>query len=93
MGVRDFDAILERLSPTLRAAFEDERVARWAELERFLVGDARAYDSPAADLVRGIEQAREPLVEHMWIERFLQKVGQFDIRELIANFFPRIAAH
>jgi hypothetical protein len=93
MGVQEFDAIVERLSPALRAAFEAERAERWAELERLLVGDARAYDLPAADLAHGIEQAPETLAQRRWIERFLQKVGLFDIPQLIANFFPRIAAH
>ncbi len=93
MGVQDFDAIVERLSPALRAAFEAERAARWAELERFAEDGAPAYDPPTADLARRIEQAPVALVQRTWIEWFLQKVGQFDIPELIANFFPRIATH
>jgi hypothetical protein len=34
VGVRDFDMIVARLSPELRAAFESERAARRAELKR-----------------------------------------------------------
>ena len=34
-GVRDFYAIIAQLSPTLLAAFEAERRARWSELEWF----------------------------------------------------------
>ncbi len=93
MGVQDFDAIVERLSPALRAAFEAERAACSAELQRFPADGAAAYyDSAIADLARRIKRAKA-LVQRTWIERFRRKVGQFDIPELIANFFPRIAAH
>lgn len=36
VGVKHFAAVIERLSPELRAAFETERAARQAELDAYV---------------------------------------------------------
>jgi hypothetical protein len=75
MGVRDFDAIVERLSPELQAAFKAERTARWAELESFLAACATPND--AANMRRSwLRRAGAlALVQRTPIERLLRKSG------------------
>jgi hypothetical protein len=84
IAVRDFQAVVERLSPGLRAAFETERAARLVELAFILATCASTNTTPPGNRASYVEQAPEPLMQPMWFKRLLKKIGQqFTIYELI----------
>jgi len=93
MAVRDFDAIVERLSPELRAAFIAERAARYAELHNFLAACATPNGAASVryNLLRRVGALAQ--VRHVWFEQFPAKAARFDIHKRVARAIPRIAAH
>jgi hypothetical protein len=93
MGVRDFDAIVERLSPELQAAFKAERAARWAELESFLAGNATQNGTGNSRRSRLRRVGALALAQRRSIEGLLHKAGQLDIQGLSAQSLPQLAAH
>ena len=84
MAVRDFDAIVERLPPELRAAFEAERAARWIEHDAlFHATYAPLSAAPTADAgTRAPELAKQ----NTWKDQLWQKIGQ------LANCLPQKVA-
>ena len=90
VGVRNFDAVVARLEPDLRAAFEAERAARRAELEHYLASGADA----SADFCASSDQAEPPSQTEVLItrrEQLLGKLGRLWLRELIESRLSRIA--
>jgi hypothetical protein len=92
VAVQNFDAILAVLTPELRAAFEAERAALQAELDRYLAAGPDAIGSPQP----GASANDEPLTgAHVLFTRFeqlLERLGRPRLRDLIDGLRPRIAA-
>ena len=92
VGVQNFDAIIARLAPDLRAAFEAERAACQAELESYLAAGMNTSGSLQLELIAEIEPLTHSGVLIMRFEQLLAKLGRTRLRELIDNLLPRIAA-
>lgn len=92
VGVQNFDAIIARLAPDLRAAFDAECAACQAELDRYLATTTHTSGSLQLDLSAEIE----PLTYvEMLLRRFEQLLAKLDrpqLRTLIDTLLPRIAA-
>jgi hypothetical protein len=90
-GVQNFDAIVARLAPDLRAAFEAERTACQAELERYLAASAHANANyKPGDLDAGnldLTNLRALLTQ---FQQLLNKRGQPRLHELIESLLPGI---
>ena len=90
-GVQNFDAIIARLAPDLRAAFEAERAACQAELDRYLAAGTSTSGSLQLELIAEIAPLTHAAVLIMRFEQLLAKLGRPRLRELIDNLLPRIA--
>ena len=91
-GVQNFEAIIARLAPDLRAAFEAERAACQAELDRYLLATTNTSGSLQLELIAEIEPLTYAGVLLMRFEQLLAKLGRPQLRELIDSLLPRIAA-
>jgi hypothetical protein len=91
VGVQNFDAIIARLAPDLRAAFEAERAACQAELDRYLV-TTNTSGSLQLELIAETEPLTNARVLLIRFEQLLAKLGRPRLRELIDSLLPRIAA-
>lgn len=91
VGVQNFDAIIARLAPDLRAAFEAERAACQAELDSYLAANITTSGSLQRELVAEIEPLTNAQVLLMRFEHLLAKLGRPRLRELIDSLLPRIA--
>jgi hypothetical protein len=91
LGVQNFDAIIARLAPDLRAAFEAERAACQAELDSYLAASATA-SGLQRELIADIEPITYSGVVLMRFEQLLAKLGRTQLRELVDSLLPRIAA-
>lgn len=89
VGVQNFDAIIARLAPDLRAAFEAERVVRQDELEHYR---AESMTNRQFELSAEIAPLMYADLLRMRFEELLLKLGQPWLRELINALLPRIAA-
>lgn len=92
LAVQNFDAIIARLAPDLRAAYEAERAARQAELELYLEATKNASGSLQLEL---IAEADPPTYVDMLLRRFdqlLAKLSRPVLRDLIDSLLPRMAA-
>jgi hypothetical protein len=91
-AVQNFDAIIARLSPDLRAAYEAERAACQAELELYLEATKNTSGSLQLELIA----EAEPLTYvDMLLRRFdqlLAKLSRPVLRDLIDSLLPRMAA-
>ena len=92
VGVQNFDAIIARLAPDLRAAFEAERAACQAELDRYLAPTTHTSGSLQLELIAEIEPLTPVGVLLMRFEQLLAKLGRPLLRELIDSLLPRVAA-
>lgn len=90
-AVQNFDAIIARLAPDLRAAFEAERAACQAELELYLAATTTTSGSLQLELIAEIEPLTNARVLLMRFEQLLAKLGRPRVRELIDTLLPRIA--
>jgi hypothetical protein len=91
-GVQNFDAIIARLAPDLRAAFEAERAACQAELELYRAATTTTSGSLQLELIAEIEPLTNARVLLMRFEQLLAKLGRPRLRELIDSLLPHIAA-
>jgi hypothetical protein len=92
VAVQNFDAIIARLAPDLRAAFEAERAACQAELDRYLATTIQTGGSLQLELSTEIEPLTYADMLLMRFEQLLAKLGRPQWRELIDTLLPRIAA-
>jgi hypothetical protein len=92
VGVQNFDVIVAGLAPDLRAAFEAERAACQAELERYLAATTNTSGSLQLELIAEIEPLTNARVLLIRFEQLLAKLGQPRLRELIDSLLPHIAA-
>jgi hypothetical protein len=92
VGVQDFDAIIARLAPDLRAAFEAERAACQAELDSYLAASTNISGSLQLELIAEIEPLTNARILLLRFEQLLAKLGRPRLRELIDSLLPRIAA-
>jgi hypothetical protein len=92
VGVQNFDAVIARLAPDLRAAFEAERAACQAELDRYLAASTNTSGSIQLELVAEIAPRTNAQVLLTRLEQLLATLGQPRVRELIDCLLPRIAA-
>ena len=92
VGVQNFDAIIAQLAPNLRAAFEAERAACQAELDRYLAAGTSTSGSLQLELIAEIEPLTHAAVLIMRFEQLLAKLGRPRLRELIDHLLPRIVA-
>jgi hypothetical protein len=92
MGVQNFDAIIARLAPDLRAAFEAERAACQAELDSYLAASTTASGGLQRELIPEVEPLTYSGVVLMRFEQLLAKLGRAQLRELVDSLLPRIAA-
>ena len=92
VAVQNFDAIIARLAPDLRAAFEAERAACQAELEHYLATITHASGSLQLELSGESEPRTYAEMLLMRFEQLLIKLGRPQWRELIDTLLPRIAA-
>jgi hypothetical protein len=90
LGVQNFDVIIARLAPDLRAAFEAERAACQAELDSYLAANTDV--GLQRELLAEIEPLTNVQVLLMRFEQLLAKLGRPQLRELIDGLLPRIAA-
>jgi len=88
LGVQNFDAIIARLTPDLRAAFETERAACQAELDSYL--QASTSGGLQRELIAEIEPLTSARLLLARLEQLLAKLGQPHLRDLIDNLLPRI---
>src|SRR4051794_7604065 len=79
VGVQNFDAIIARLAPDLRAAFEAERAACQAELEGYLA--ASTSDGLQLELGAAIEPPTNAQQLLLRFEQLLARLGQPRLRE------------
>src|SRR5689334_6523594 len=91
MGVKNFDAIVGRLAPDLRAAFEAERAACQAELDNYLAANANTGGSFQRELIVESEPLTNAQVLLMRFEQLLAHLGRTRLHELIDSLLPRIA--
>jgi hypothetical protein len=91
-GVQNFNAIIARLAPDLRAAFEAERAACQAELDGYLAATTNTSGSLQLELIAEIEPLTNVRVLLIRFEQLLAKLGQPRLRELIDSLLPRFAA-
>jgi hypothetical protein len=92
VAVQNFDAIIARLAPDLRAAFEAERAACQAELDHYLATITHASSSIQLELSAEVQPHRYAEVLLMHFEQLLAKLGRPHWRELLDTLLPRIAA-
>ena len=92
VGVQNFDAIIARLAPDLRAAFEAERAACQAELDSYLAAGTSTSGSFQLELIAEIEPLTNAQLLLIRFEQLLARLGQPRLRELIDSLLPRIAA-
>ncbi len=92
VGVQNFDAIIARLAPDLRAAFEAERAACQAELDSYVAASTNTSGSFQLELITEIEPLTNARVLLMRFEQLLAKLGRPQLRDLIDTLLPRIAA-
>src|SRR3954451_9202122 len=83
VGVQNFDTIIARLAPDLRAAFEAEREVCQAELDSYLAAGANSSGSLQRELIAEIEPLTYAGVLIMRFEQLLVKLGRPSLRELI----------
>ncbi|MEO7909895.1 MAG: hypothetical protein ABIV47_09615 [Roseiflexaceae bacterium] len=91
-GVQNFEAIIARLAPDLRAAFDAERMACQAELDHYLVATTHANGSLQLERVAEIEPLTYADMLLRRFEQLLEKLGRPLLRELIDTLLPRIVA-
>ena len=91
VGVQNFDAIIARLSPDLRVAFDAERAACQAELDNYLATTARAGASQQIELLDEIEALPNIAVLLGRFEQLLAKLARPQLLDLINTLLPRIA--
>ena len=91
LGVQNFDAIIARLAPDLRAAFEAERAACQAELDSYLAASTTA-SGLQRELIADIEPITYSGVVLMRFEQLLAMLGRTQLHELVDSLLPRIAA-
>ena len=91
VGVQNFDAIIARLTPDLRAAFEIERAACQAELDSYLLASTSTSGSLQRDLIAEIEPPTNAQLLFARLEQLLTKLGQPHLRDLLDSLLPRIA--
>jgi len=92
VGVQNFDAIIARLAPDLRAAFEAERAACQAELDSYLSASTCTGGSFQRELLAEIEPLTNAQLLLVRFEQLLAKLGRPRLRELIDSLLPRVAA-
>jgi hypothetical protein len=91
LGVKNFDAIVARLAPDLRAAFDAERAACQAELDSYLVANANTGGSLQRELIADVEPLTNAQVLLVRFEQLLANLGRARLHELIDSLLPRIA--
>jgi hypothetical protein len=91
-AVQNFDAIIARLAPDLRAAFEVERAACQAELDSYLADATNTVGSLQLELIAEIEPLTYVGVLLMRFEQLLAKLGRPRLRELLDSLLPQVAA-
>jgi hypothetical protein len=92
VGVQNFDAIIARLTPDLRSAFEAERAACQAEIDSYFASSTSTSGSLQFELIAEIEPLTNAGVLLMRFEQLLAKLGRPRLRELIDNLLPRSVA-
>ncbi len=92
VGVQNFDAIIARLAPDLRAAFEAERAACQAELDHYLATITHTSGSFQLELSAESEPRTYADVLLMRFEQLRARLGKPRWRELIDTLLPRVAA-
>ena len=92
MGVQNFEAIIARLAPDLRAAFEAERAACQAELDRYLMAGTSTSGSLQLELIAQSEPPTYAGVLLTHFEQLLAKLGRARLRDLIDTLLPSVAA-
>jgi len=90
LGVQNFEAIIARLAPDLRAAFEAERAACQAELDRYLM--AGTSGSLQLELIAESEPLTYTGVLLTRFEQLLANLGRARLRDLIDTLLPSVAA-
>jgi len=91
VAVQNFDAIIARLAPDLRAAFEAERAACQAELDHYLAAITHTSGSLQLELSAETESRTYADMLLVRFEQLLAKLGRPPWRELIDTLLPRIA--
>jgi hypothetical protein len=91
VGVQNFEAIISRLSPELRAAFDAERAACQAELEAYLAATTPSSGALQRELLAEIEPLANVGGLLVRLEQLLAKLAQPQLLDLINNLLPRIA--
>src|SRR5687768_10380581 len=92
VGVQNFDAIITQLAPELRAAFETERAACQAELDRYFAADTAMSASLEPDLSIGADLLTTGYMLITQFQQWLGKLGRPRLRELIESLLPPVAA-
>jgi len=92
VGVQNFDVIVARLAPDLRAAFEIERAACQAELDSYPLSGTSTSGSLQLVLVAENEPLTSIQLLITRFEQLLAKLGQPYLRDLVDSLLPRIAA-
>ena len=92
LAVQNFEAIIARLGPDLRAAFEAERAACQAERDSYLVAGLNTSGSFQLELLAESETLTNAQVLLIRLEQLLARLGRPRLRELIDSLLPRIAA-
>ncbi|MDQ2996894.1 MAG: hypothetical protein M3R61_07545 [Chloroflexota bacterium] len=90
--MQNFDAIIARLAPDLRAAFEAERAACQAELDHYLATITHTSGSFQLELSAESEPRTYADVLLMRFEQLRARLGKPRWRELIDTLLPRVAA-
>jgi hypothetical protein len=99
VAVQNFDAIVALLAPELRAAFEAEREALQAELDRYLSASPSLHRD-ATDASADFESDPDAQAESLTSAQALftrlaylvEKLDRVRLRDLIDGLRPRIAA-
>jgi hypothetical protein len=91
VGVQNFETIIARLSPDLRAAFDAERAACQAELDAYLAAITPSSGALQRELLAEIEPLSSGGALFARLEQLLAKLAQPQVLDLINNLLPRIA--
>jgi len=90
-GVQNFELIIARLAPDLRAAFEAERTACQGELDRYQAARINISGSCQLELLVEIAPLTHGDMLLTRFEQFLAKLGRPRLHELLDSLLPRIA--
>src|SRR5215212_6427329 len=83
LAVQNFDAIIARLTPDLRAAYEAERAACQAELDRYREASTQTSGSLQLELIAEVEPLTYADMLLIRFEQLRTKLGRPLLRELI----------